>query len=397
MDSKTIDSNDWASAVKEVTSDQPVAQDDSPTEWTMSSKVNPEKTKPAVSVTWGSSNETDNAAVDSWGSVKTQGFTENKWGYAKAGEAREAEAPTDTNWASNQPQSLTPNGQWANFDKSNKTEWQSTTNNRQTPAPRDAPADTSNKNDWGSGSTDNNWGTTNNNNWASSSAATNTTNYTTNASTESWGSTNGQSGNWGVDSANESSTTWGSTTSTINNNSDQHIPSNKPSWLNSIPDKQSQSSRFSNPHKQRYSEVPIDIPEPVNYRRDGRITPLRTAPPPPPENSLLITIMVEMSDTIKVPVDIRELDNPYQLAVDFGTKNNVNSPKVIDALTKLFTGQKELGLKKKNQKLQRRVQPKNYDNVYNSNNQSSPSKYSTYSRPSSASSSPAPFARKVYY
>ena len=369
----------------------------------MSSKMNHEKIKPAAAVTWGSSNGTENTVIDNWGSVENQGFKENKWGYAKAGETEKAEALIDSNWASNQPQSLSTNNQRANFDKSNKAEWQTITNDRQTPAPREAPASTSNNNDWGSVSKDNNWGAMKNNDWVSSNSTINTTNYKTNTSMESWGSTNGQNGNWGVDIANESSTTWGSTTTTTNItatttiNNDQHIPSDKPSWLNSIPDKQSQSSRFSNPHKQRYSEVPIDIPEPVNYRSDGRITPLRTAPPPPPENSLLITIMVEMSDTIKVPVDIRELDDPYQLAVDFGAKNNVSSPKVIDALTKLFIGQKELGLKKKNQKLQRRVQPKNYDNVYNSNNQSSPSKFSTYSRPSSAAPSPAPFARKVYY
>ncbi|KAI7900076.1 uncharacterized protein BX663DRAFT_518494 [Cokeromyces recurvatus] len=122
----------------------------------------------------------------------------------------------------------------------------------------------------------------------------------------------------------------------------------------------SRPTRFSIRSKQRYSDTAsADIPEPINYRHDGR-TPIPTeiAPPPPPENRHLITINVELSDTIKIPVPIRELDDPFKLATEFGKKNNINTPKVIEALTKLFTSQKEMELKKRQRKLQKRNLPR---------------------------------------
>lgn len=388
-------------------SDPDDLNDSSPTGWVIADKVSkassPEKAKPAAKVAWASNNDSDDSAHDSWGPVKAQDHSENKWGYVKAGDPGKDE--TQPSWGSSQPQALTANHQGAASDKSNGNDWQTAANSWSTPTPTEAPAISSNSNDWGSVSKKSNWGTTASNEWTATTNSTATTTPTPTNTTDTWGSYNNQqqNGDWGSPNVN---TAWGSngaaattTTTTCNTlSNDQHIPSDKPSWLNSIPDKrpEPQSSRFSDPYKQRYSEVPIDIPEPVNYRRDGRITPLKTAPPPPPENSLLITIKVELSESIKVMVDIRELDDPYQLAVDFGTKNNINSPKVIEALTKLFTAQKELGLKKKNQRLQRRVQPKNYDNVY-SNQSSHSTKFSTYSRPPSAAPSPTPFSRKVYY
>ncbi|KAL9552927.1 hypothetical protein MBANPS3_003543 [Mucor bainieri] len=407
---QAVDNKAWAAAVKEVVSDPDDVNDNSPTGWVIADKFskasNAERARPAAKVTWASNNDVDNSVNDNWGTVRTQDHSENKWGYVRAGDPGKDEA--QPSWTSSQPQTLTTNHQGANGDKSSGSDWQAAANNWNTPMPAEAPASSSNGNDWGSANKEPKWGTTTSNDWTASSTATanstaTTTPTPTNA-TGTWGSYNNQqqNGDWGASNVNTASN-WGSnstaTTTTPNTYSnDQHIPSDKPSWLNSIPDKrpESQSSRFSDPYKQRYSEVPIDIPEPVNYRRDGRIAPLKTAPPPPPENSLLITIKVELSESIKVMVDIRELDDPYQLAVNFGTKNNVNSPKVIEALTKLFTAQKELGLKKKNQRLQRRVLPKNYDNVYS--NQSSPNtKFSTYSRPPSAAPSPTPFTRKVYY
>lgn len=387
--------------MKEVTSGPHDLDDNSPTGWAVADKLsrssNTEKTKPAAKVTWASNSDVDNSVNDNWGPVKARDHSENKWGYVKAGDTRNDKTPPlDTSWESSQSQESATNNQVMSNDKSGRNDWQFSANSWNKLKPTEAPVISSNNNDWGSVSNGSNLGTaTNSNQWTTPSTAT--TNSTANTaaanSTGAWGSFDNQQQNRDLGSPHvNAASNWGST---YTNN--QHIPSDKPSWLNYIPDKRPelQSSRFSDPRKQRYSENPVDIPEPVNYRRDGRIAPLKTAPPPPPENSLLISIKVELSESIKVMVDIRELDDPYKLAVDFGVKNNVNSPKVIEALTKLFTAQKELGLKKKNQRLQRRVQPKNYDSVYN---QSSPStKFSTYSRPPSAAPSPTSFARKVYY
>ncbi|CAO0790889.1 unnamed protein product [Mucor circinelloides] len=406
---KPVDNKAWAAAVKEVTSGPYDLDDNSPTGWAVADKLsrssNTEKTKPAAKVTWASNSDVDNSVNDNWGPAKTRDHSENKWGYVKAGgTGNDKTLPLDTSWESSQSQASTTNNQVMSNDKSGRNERQSSANSWNKFTPTEAPVISSNNNDWGSVSNGSNLGTaTNSNQWTKPSTAT--TNSTANTaaanSTDAWGLFDNQQQNGDLASPHvNAASNWGSTYTTAQSNTypnNQHIPSDKPSWLNHIPDKrpESQSSRFSDPRKQRYSENPVDIPEPVNYRRDGRIAPLKTAPPPPPENSLLISIKVELSESIKVMVDIRELDDPYKLAVDFGVKNNVNSPKVIEALTKLFTAQKELGLKKKNQRLQRRVQPKNYDSVYN---QSSPStKFSTYSRPPSAAPSPTSFARKVYY
>jgi hypothetical protein len=179
-----------------------------------------------------------------------------------------------------------------------------------------------------------------------------------------------------------------------NNN---NIPSDKPSWLNSIPDTQqprhspvklrpiSNISRFSNPTKQRYSDShTIDVPKPVNYRKDVNPMPSATAPAPPPENNLLITINVELSVTVKIPVDIHELDDPLQLANEFGQKNNITAANVIIALTKLFSSQKEIALKKSQKKLQRRVPKYNnqsyeQSNVYTNSSPTTTNRFSTYS------------------
>ncbi|OBZ88608.1 hypothetical protein A0J61_03345 [Choanephora cucurbitarum] len=148
------------------------------------------------------------------------------------------------------------------------------------------------------------------------------------------------------------------------------IPSDRPSWLNTIPNQDNSSnhhqrrdsnngrtSRFSNPSKQRYSDYSTpDLPKPANYQGNRRVfIPTETAPPPPPKNSLLVTVNVELSESVKVPVPIRELDEPSKLAQEFGEKYKVQTPSVIAALTKLFSSQKELAAKKKQQKLQRRV------------------------------------------
>ncbi|KAK4521514.1 protein transport protein gos1 [Mucor velutinosus] len=369
-----VDNTDWAAAVKDVVPNPDGLNDSSPAGWVIADKSNKasnaEKTKPAAKVTWTSNKDEDISANNNRGTVKAQDRPENKWGHAKAGDPGKDER--QPSWGSSQTQALTTSNQGADSAKSIGNDWQAAANNWITPTPTEAPTITSNNNDWISASKESNWETTTNNKWTASSTTTTTTTKAPTNPTDAWGAyfNRQQNGDWTSPNANKASN-WGSnrtatTTTTNTYPNDHHIPSDKPSWLNSIPDRlsESQSSRFSNPRKQRYSEVPIDIPEPVNYRRDGRITPLKTALPPPPENSLLITIKVELSESIKVMVDIRELDDPYKLAVDFGAKNNVNSPKVIEALTKLFAAQKELGLKKKNQRLRRRVQPKNYDNVY---------------------------------
>lgn len=175
-------------------------------------------------------------------------------------------------------------------------------------------------------------------------------------------------------------------------------PSSRPSWLTSIPAKESTAttSRFSNPSKQRYSDnAPMDI-RPSNYRLDQATPTLTTAPPPPPENNILITINVELSVSLKVSVDIRELDEPSQLAKEFGQENNIHAENVLAALTKLFTSQKETALKKKQLKLQRRVYPsQNKPRYYPQSNVYTKSSFNQQYVP--PQTSPPPFARKVYY
>lgn len=199
------------------------------------------------------------------------------------------------------------------------------------------------------------------------------------------------------------------------------IPSTRPSWLNTIPTRddsqpiqqqhhhqqhQQQSSRFSNPSKQRYSDnAPIDLPKPTNYRLDQSIMTLNTAPPPPPENKILITINVELSDDIKVAVDIRELDEPLQLAKTFGKDNNIQSENIINALTKLFTAQKETAIRKNQFKLQKRVFSSQSNtryspqsNVYTKSHfQQQYQKQHQQQQYVNPQTSPPPFTRKAYY
>ncbi|CAO3692052.1 unnamed protein product [Rhizopus stolonifer] len=55
----------------------------------------------------------------------------------------------------------------------------------------------------------------------------------------------------------------------------------------------------------------------------------------------------QLSDSLKVSVKIKELDDPRELAKDFAQKNNINTPNIIQALTDLFESQKTAAQKKK--------------------------------------------------
>ncbi|CAO3638827.1 unnamed protein product [Mucor hiemalis] len=193
------------------------------------------------------------------------------------------------------------------------------------------------------------------------------------------------------------------------NEYDNTIPPSKPSWMNSSstndsynsPPNLESSSRFSNPSKQRYSgSLPMNLPRPLNYRpQSSQLAPLATAPPPPPENNLLVKINVELSDTIKISVDIHELDEPLQLARAFAENNNIQNEKVVTALTALFSKQKATAVEKKKQKLQRKV-PSSHSKprYYNQNNAyTNTSSYQYPSAPTSPTPPPPPFTRKAYY
>lgn len=216
-----------------------------------------------------------------------------------------------------------------------------------------------------------------------------------------WGDTS-----WGQEPTDNTASWESFAKQSCTNNNHNAIPSSRPSWLTSIPTQDSlqpspprqQANRFSNPSKQRYSDnAPADLPRPSNYRFDQSTPILTTAPPPPPENNILITINVELSKGLKISVDIRELDEPLQLAKDFGQENNIRTANILEALAKLFADQKETALKKKQFKLQRRVfstqsKPKYYPqgNIYTKSSQ----QQQQYVPPQT---SPAPFSRKVYY
>lgn len=188
--------------------------------------------------------------------------------------------------------------------------------------------------------------------------------------------------------------------------------SEKPSWLSKStpppspssqqsPPPSQQSSRFSIASKQRYAPN-IDVPEPVNYKRNGKpVIPTATAPPPPPANRHLITINVEISSNSKTTVAIRELDDPLKLAQDFAKTHNISSDKVVEALTKLFSSQKECALKLKNKKLQRRVPKPVHNNNFPDYSlyESSPAyrRPSFTSPPTTFTSPPSTFSRKAYY
>lgn len=247
-------------------------------------------------------------------------------------------------------------------------------------------------------------------------------------------SSNGNSNNngWG----NQSNTGWGEETiadwAPIEKNTKptaSTIPMSKPSWLNnSIPSQdnnmrspqQHRQSRFSNPSKQKYSEnAPVDVPKPINYRPGSTPIVLNTAPPPPPENNLLITVVLQLSDSLTVSVEVRELDDPMDLAHQVGKNNNIQVESVISALAKFLSSQKSMALKKKQITLQRRVFPNQskpkyptqnnaYSNNAYSNNTYSNNAYSNNAYSNNAytdssfrrqvtPSSPPPFTRKAYY
>ncbi|KAI8367045.1 hypothetical protein BD560DRAFT_447735 [Blakeslea trispora] len=220
--------------------------------------------------------------------------------------------------------------------------------------------ETPSKDDWNNTSSENLWSTS-----------------TADAQDSGWNTPSESNANWSTDSSWNTSLDahsgkaakngWDTTSATDTQSDSNSIPSDRPSWLNTIPNQSSHNqrqssnsdrlSRFSNPSKQRYSDYSTsDLPKPANYQSDRRVVvPTQTAPPPPPKNTLLVTVNVELSDSVKVPVPIRELDEPSKLALEFGEKYNIQAASVIAALTKLFTSQKELAAKKKQQKLQRRV------------------------------------------
>lgn len=290
---------------------------------------------------------------------------------------------------------------------------------------------------WGATeATDSGWGATeaNDSGWREQEKPKAATNGSTASGGGGWGQveeekkTSSTTNGWGsVNTTAADDGGWGSAPSTTTNNTHINSTSNsRPSWLNTIPSQDnynaqspppSQSatngSRFSDRSRTRYSEnAPTNIPKPVNYRPD-QVTPIpvNTAPPPPPENSILITINVELSETHKVSVDIRELADPLELAREFGRNNNIQAENVINALNKLFTTQKDLALKKKQQKLQRRVfanpPPSNscHQQQYHSSYQKQPrSKYHDNNNVYTKSpyqqtplSPTTPFTRKQYY
>ena len=97
----------------------------------------------------------------------------------------------------------------------------------------------------------------------------------------------------------------------------------------------------------------------------------------PSTNEVLITINVELSDTLKIPVKIRELDEPKELAKEFVVKHNMNTANIIQALTHLFESQKSSALRQRNKMLlrkknyqapdyfQTKCSPSSQGNVYN--------------------------------
>lgn len=207
-------------------------------------------------------------------------------------------------------------------------------------------------------------------------------------------------GGWGVQNKHENqlaSDEW---------NSFSEIESTRPKtpvWLD--PDQETEKAngkyQFSNPGKKKYSEFkPASITRPMNYSRDKEIPiPTQVAPAPPPENSVVVTIFVELNDTLKIPVKIRELDEPQQLAKEFAEENNVNTDSVIQALTKLFDTQKTAALKKKSQKLQRRAfQPSHNTKYYPKksvhNNHTHNSSKDTFN---AVTPQQVPFTRSQYY
>ncbi|KAI8890522.1 hypothetical protein K501DRAFT_328494 [Backusella circina FSU 941] len=189
-----------------------------------------------------------------------------------------------------------------------------------------------------------------------------------------------------------------------------------PSWLDSVPENTSNVSsptspplrsqegdtgikskgRFSNKSRKKYSDIPIEVPKPRNYDKDEPVSfPTAVAPPPPPENDHLITINVELSDTIKVVVPIRELDEPVQLAKKFAAEQNLQSPQVLQAIIKLFTSQKDAALLKKRQKLVKKYPSRPHATNYYTDAFDYPEYLPTVYN--SAPSLTTPFTRRAYY
>jgi hypothetical protein len=320
-------------------------------------------TRPSTAATNGRSNISTKPKVENvWTKNVDNHEEKDSWGAA----ARDIESLTGTGWDSDTTNAKpeTPPSNVTKDTQINTQVWGETATNTATTASDSASE--WNESDWASSAKDLGWGDTS---VANGGSGEPTTNFNNNSH---------------------------------NNTNTNAIPSSEPSWINPAPyeDNSPKSpplgSRFSNPSKQRYSStIPMNVPKPINYRpQSAQPSPLATAPPPPPENNLLITIKVELSESIKIDVDIYELDKPSKLARDFATNNNIQAEKIIFALTDLFSKQKSIALKKKQQKLQRRVF-----------NQSSQTKYyqkdNVYTKLSyqqtSLLPSPPPFARKAYY
>lgn len=261
--------------------------------------------------------------------------------------------------------------------------------------------DTSSAWEISNGNESTNWGVLNTNNTLESSKPP-TTDWPSNNNNKS---TTNDLGEWGQ-STTPSNKTKGEFASNrwSKFSQDSSTDSMTPTWLEeqNSPKSNGRSYQFSNPTKKKYSDYKlVSVPKPMNYTRDKDIPiPTQIAPPPPPENAVLITIHVELSDTLKIPVKIRELDEPEQLAKEFAEKNNVNTETVIQALTKLFDSQKTFALRKTNRKLRRKY-PTSHNTerypaqeiVYNKHTHTS-SKDSFHTP---ISTQQAPFARSQYY
>ncbi|RCI00449.1 hypothetical protein CU097_006863 [Rhizopus azygosporus] len=242
---------------------------------------------------------------------------------------------------------------------------------------------------------------------AASTVGASITDWTSQQSTykiASWDMTPQQSAqdNWGTESKKQ----WGAAEDDSTNDL------MKPTWLASPTEKDDRDAngklRFSKANKKKYSESKYsDVPKPMNYGRNKEIPiPSDIAPAPPPENTVLVTVNVELSATVSVPVTIKELDEPEKLALEFAEKYNLRSDSVIQALQSLFESQKEIALKSKHKRLQKKklyqAYPTNSPNCYpfkypsNNNVHTKHTRFS--SRTSFASTTEqVPFARKQYY
>lgn len=242
---------------------------------------------------------------------------------------------------------------------------------------------------------------------AASTVGASTIDWTSQQGTDkiaSWNMTPQQSAqdDWGTESKKQ----WGAAEDNSTNDP------MKPTWLVSPTEKDDRDAngklRFSKANKKKYSESKYsDMPKPMNYGRNKEIPiPSDIAPAPPPENAVLVTVNVELSATVSVPVAIKELDEPEKLAVEFAEKYNLQSDSVIQALQSLFKSQKEIALKSKYKRLQKKklyqTYPTNSHNCYPSKYPSNDNVHTKHTRFSSRTSfastaEQVPFARKQYY